>query len=116
MLTFKDTVSVRRVSGFDSSGTEVFLPAFHVKSAIWRRRRKAIIGGEGGGEQVDIVAQGFMSTQTTSGVTFRPMLRDRLVVSAHGFETKYEVRQVILGETEQGVLDHWGVELSEDAM
>lgn len=108
----KDTIAVERVSGIDASGELVFLPTFQVKGAVWRRRLKAVVAA---GEQFDITAQGFLATVTTTGSGFVPQLRDRLTVSAHGVQQRYEVRNRIEGVTERNRLDHWGVELSEAA-
>jgi hypothetical protein len=74
-----------------------------ISGAVWHRRRKAVVGGQG--ELVDITAIGFIPAGTDI------QTRDELTVS--GTTLRFEVVHVISGYNDRGDIDHVGIELRD---
>lgn len=76
-----------------------------VDGAVWPRRRKQIVGGNG--ELFEVTAIGFLA----SGTDVR--LRDRITLSGQWAGTTYEVLNVVSAFDDRGILNHVGVELRD---
>jgi hypothetical protein len=84
-----------------ASGDLVSGASSNVSGAVWHRRRKAVIGGQGELESIDAI--GFIP----SGVDIQT--RDQLTIS--GTALRFEVVHVVSGYDDRGTIDHVGLEL-----
>lgn len=78
-------------------------PATRVKAAVWHRKLKAVIGGQG--ELMEVTAVGFFPPATDLQV------RDRITVD--GTSLNLEVLHVISGYDDRGVTNHVGAEMRD---
>lgn len=87
---------------FNEFGDRVYSTvASGVSFSFWDRRRKSVIAGTG--EELDVIAQGFLP----SGTDIR--VRDRITSLGRAFD----VVTLVSGRDDRGRLNHLGVELRD---
>lgn len=86
----------------NAGGDRVLASGVAYSGAVWSRRRKSVLAGQG--EELDVNAQGFLQPDAVikNG--------DQLTIS--DTDQRYDVVTVISGYDDRGVLDHIGVELT----
>lgn len=98
---FPKTVLIQRVSGFTEHGDVLLTSGESVRAAIWDRKQKAVIGGQG--EVFQVTAQGWFPRDTDV------RLRDRVTLHSRVLEVVW----VTSGYDDRDHMDHVGAEFRE---